>query len=223
MRFSPHLRATRTPCRARHANELRSRPVQAEACTRSRAACGHPRLDDDAPPRAPGRPPGRAGGPAAARRAAGRYTGHRLVLAARPAGADGVVDKAEPVQRLLAAIRAGAADRRAPASCTQRAARRPVTALLIASSRKRTRTLAGAVSDGAALVLPAGHLLAFVVAPAGGERRVRSRRAAVVASTHRDPYLLDEWGMSSRSLHASSLTRWRRGAMECDAHLRSVP
>jgi two-component system response regulator DevR len=33
------------------------------------------------------------------------YTGHRLVLAARAAGADGVVDKAEPVQRLLAAIR----------------------------------------------------------------------------------------------------------------------
>ena len=33
------------------------------------------------------------------------YSGHGLVLAARAAGADGVVDKAEPVQNLLAAIR----------------------------------------------------------------------------------------------------------------------
>lgn len=37
------------------------------------------------------------------------YGGHALVLAARTAGADGVVDKAEPVQRLLAAIRGAAA------------------------------------------------------------------------------------------------------------------
>jgi DNA-binding NarL/FixJ family response regulator len=37
------------------------------------------------------------------------YSGHALVLAARVAGADGVVDKAEPVQHLLAAIRAAAA------------------------------------------------------------------------------------------------------------------
>lgn len=36
------------------------------------------------------------------------YWSHALVLAARAAGADGVVDKAEPVQRLLAAIRAAA-------------------------------------------------------------------------------------------------------------------
>jgi DNA-binding NarL/FixJ family response regulator len=34
------------------------------------------------------------------------YAGHALALAARVAGADGVVDKAEPVQRLLSAIRA---------------------------------------------------------------------------------------------------------------------
>ena len=33
------------------------------------------------------------------------YSGHGLVLAARAAGADGVVDKAEPVQHLLTAIR----------------------------------------------------------------------------------------------------------------------
>ncbi len=33
------------------------------------------------------------------------YSGHQLVLAARAAGADGVVDKTEPVQHLLAAIR----------------------------------------------------------------------------------------------------------------------
>jgi two-component system, NarL family, response regulator DevR len=37
------------------------------------------------------------------------YAGHALVLAARAAGADGVVDKAEPVQSLLAAIRRAAA------------------------------------------------------------------------------------------------------------------
>lgn len=37
------------------------------------------------------------------------YASHALVLAARAAGADGVVDKAEPVQLLLAAIRAAAA------------------------------------------------------------------------------------------------------------------
>jgi DNA-binding NarL/FixJ family response regulator len=37
------------------------------------------------------------------------YSGHALVLAAPVAGADGVVDKAEPVQHLLAAIRAAAA------------------------------------------------------------------------------------------------------------------
>jgi two-component system, NarL family, response regulator DevR len=37
------------------------------------------------------------------------YSGHALGLAARAAGADGVVDKAEPVQHLLAAIRAAAA------------------------------------------------------------------------------------------------------------------
>jgi DNA-binding NarL/FixJ family response regulator len=37
------------------------------------------------------------------------YSGHGLVLAARAAGADGVVDKAEPVQNLLAAIRGAAA------------------------------------------------------------------------------------------------------------------
>jgi two-component system, NarL family, response regulator DevR len=37
------------------------------------------------------------------------YSGHALVLAARVAGADGVVDRAEPVQHLLAAIRAAAA------------------------------------------------------------------------------------------------------------------
>jgi DNA-binding NarL/FixJ family response regulator len=37
------------------------------------------------------------------------YSGHALVLAARVAGADGVVDKTEPVQHLLAAIRAAAA------------------------------------------------------------------------------------------------------------------
>ena len=36
------------------------------------------------------------------------YSSHALVLAARAAGADGVVDKAEPVERLLAAIRAAA-------------------------------------------------------------------------------------------------------------------
>jgi DNA-binding NarL/FixJ family response regulator len=33
------------------------------------------------------------------------YSGHTLVLAARAAGADGVVDKADPVHELLAAIR----------------------------------------------------------------------------------------------------------------------
>jgi DNA-binding NarL/FixJ family response regulator len=38
------------------------------------------------------------------------YVGHALVLAARAAGADAVVDKAEPVQNLLAAIRRVAAD-----------------------------------------------------------------------------------------------------------------
>jgi DNA-binding NarL/FixJ family response regulator len=37
------------------------------------------------------------------------YCGHALVLAARAAGADGVVDKAEPVQNLLIAIRRAAA------------------------------------------------------------------------------------------------------------------
>ena len=37
------------------------------------------------------------------------YSGHTLVLAARAAGADGVVDKSEPVQALLAAIRRAAA------------------------------------------------------------------------------------------------------------------
>jgi two-component system response regulator DevR len=37
------------------------------------------------------------------------YGGHALVLAARAAGADGVVDKADPVQSLLAAIRRSAA------------------------------------------------------------------------------------------------------------------
>jgi DNA-binding NarL/FixJ family response regulator len=37
------------------------------------------------------------------------YSGHGLVLAARAAGADGVVDKAEPVQHLLAAIRGAVA------------------------------------------------------------------------------------------------------------------
>jgi DNA-binding NarL/FixJ family response regulator len=37
------------------------------------------------------------------------YAGHALVLAARAAGADGVVDKAEPVQNLLTAIRRAAA------------------------------------------------------------------------------------------------------------------
>jgi two-component system, NarL family, response regulator DevR len=37
------------------------------------------------------------------------YGGHALVLAARAAGADGVVDKADPVQSLLAAIRRVAA------------------------------------------------------------------------------------------------------------------
>jgi DNA-binding NarL/FixJ family response regulator len=37
------------------------------------------------------------------------YAGHALVLAARAAGADGVIDKAEPVQNLLAAIRRAAA------------------------------------------------------------------------------------------------------------------
>jgi two-component system response regulator DevR len=37
------------------------------------------------------------------------YSGHALVLAARVAGADGVVDKTEPVQHLLAALRAAAA------------------------------------------------------------------------------------------------------------------
>lgn len=37
------------------------------------------------------------------------YSGHALVLAARAAGADGVVDKSEPVQGLLAAIRRAAA------------------------------------------------------------------------------------------------------------------
>lgn len=37
------------------------------------------------------------------------YAGDALVLAARAAGADGVVDKAEPVQRLLSAIRGAAA------------------------------------------------------------------------------------------------------------------
>jgi two-component system, NarL family, response regulator DevR len=44
------------------------------------------------------------------------YVGHALVLAARAAGADGVVDKAEPVQRLLDAIRgAGAGEYPIPA------------------------------------------------------------------------------------------------------------
>lgn len=37
------------------------------------------------------------------------YAGHALALAARAAGADGVVDKAEPVEHLLAAIRQAAA------------------------------------------------------------------------------------------------------------------
>jgi two-component system, NarL family, response regulator DevR len=37
------------------------------------------------------------------------YGGHALVLAARAAGADGVVDKAEPAQHLLVAIRRAAA------------------------------------------------------------------------------------------------------------------
>jgi len=37
------------------------------------------------------------------------YSGHGLVLAARAAGADGMVDKAEPVQHLLAAIRGAVA------------------------------------------------------------------------------------------------------------------
>lgn len=37
------------------------------------------------------------------------YSGHALVQAAHVAGADGVVDKAEPVQHLLTAIRAAAA------------------------------------------------------------------------------------------------------------------
>jgi DNA-binding NarL/FixJ family response regulator len=37
------------------------------------------------------------------------YSGHALVLAARVAGANGVVDKAAPVQQLLAAIRAAPA------------------------------------------------------------------------------------------------------------------
>ena len=37
------------------------------------------------------------------------HSGHALVLAARVAGAHGVVDKAEPVQHLFAAIRAAAA------------------------------------------------------------------------------------------------------------------
>jgi two-component system response regulator DevR len=37
------------------------------------------------------------------------YSGHALVLAARVAGADGVVDKTEPVQHLLAATCAAAA------------------------------------------------------------------------------------------------------------------
>jgi DNA-binding NarL/FixJ family response regulator len=37
------------------------------------------------------------------------YSGHALVLAARVAGADGGVDETEPVQHLLAAIRAAAA------------------------------------------------------------------------------------------------------------------
>jgi DNA-binding NarL/FixJ family response regulator len=36
------------------------------------------------------------------------YSSHALALAARAAGADAVVDKAEPVERLLAAIRAAA-------------------------------------------------------------------------------------------------------------------
>jgi two-component system, NarL family, response regulator DevR len=44
------------------------------------------------------------------------YAGHTLALAARAAGADGMVDKAEPVQHLLAAIRAaGAGDAVSPA------------------------------------------------------------------------------------------------------------
>ena len=37
------------------------------------------------------------------------YSGHGLALPARAAGADGMVNKAEPVQRLLAAIRAAVA------------------------------------------------------------------------------------------------------------------
>lgn len=37
------------------------------------------------------------------------YSGHGLVLAAQAAGADGVVDKAEPVQNLLATIRGNVA------------------------------------------------------------------------------------------------------------------
>lgn len=40
------------------------------------------------------------------------YSGHGLVLAARAAGADGVVDKTEPVQQLLAAIRGAVAGER---------------------------------------------------------------------------------------------------------------
>jgi hypothetical protein len=90
------------------------------------------------------------------------------------------------------------------------------------ASRKRPRTLAGNVSDGAAFVLPAGHLLGVVAAQAGGERRAYRRRPALVASIHGDPHLLDEWGVPTRSLHLSSVAERRSGAMGCDPHLPSA-
>ena len=154
------------------------------------------------------------------------YSGHGLVLAARAAGADGMVDKGEPVQHLLAAIRGLSpvnlrcppcrvtlTRRRLPPS-TRRTCRswpccwtaHPSTPWRrrwervgrrsrggrSGGSRKRPRTLAGGVSDGAAFVLPAGHLLGVTAAHAGSKRPVRRWHPALVASTHGDPNLLDE-------------------------------
>jgi hypothetical protein len=93
---------------------------------------------------------------------------------------------------------------------------------MLAASRKRSRTQAGGVSKGAALVLPARHLLDLMSAPATWERRIRGRRAALVLFAHRDPHLLDERSLSVRSLHVPSLADRLSGAMGASAHMPSM-
>jgi hypothetical protein len=91
------------------------------------------------------------------------------------------------------------------------------------ASRKRPRTLAGRVSDGAAFVLPTGHLLALdVAAPTSGGRLTCRRGPALLASAHRNPHLADECGLPARSMHMASLALRRKITMGCGDHFRLV-